>query len=148
MIFYTTSAIFTRFRNKQDENVNGISRSSRVLRKRRNLVSMQFNMMNWLLETISFIPLLFVENVFLKILYLLVISCGTPLVILFNLLFYILTFYQFYFFWSTFWALRKTGGWPGSTSSHAWGYSRKIRIRWLPSKIKGNLLRHRNRIVK
>ena len=76
---------FIRFRNKQDENVTGISRASRVLRKRRNLVSMQFNMMNWLLEIISLIPVMFVENVFLNILYLLVNSCGTPMVILFNL---------------------------------------------------------------
>ena len=118
MIFYTTSAIFTRFRNKQDENVTGISRASRVLRKRRNLVSMQFNMMNWLLEIISLIPVMFVENVFLNILYLLVNSCGTPLVNLFNLIFFSY-FYHSYFFWSTFWALRKTGGWPGSTFSHA-----------------------------
>ena len=42
---------------------------------------MQFNMINWLLETVSLIPLMFVESVFLNILYLLVNSCGTPLVI-------------------------------------------------------------------
>ena len=107
--------LFLRFRNKQDENVS-ISRSSRVLRKRRNLVSMQFNMMNWLLEMISLIPVMFVENVFLNILYLMVNSCGTPLVILFNLPFYI---NKSYFFWYTFWALRKTGGSPGSSSSPA-----------------------------
>ena len=63
----------------------GISKSARVLRKRRNLVSMQFNMINWLLEMISLILVMFKENVFLNILYLLVNSCGTPLVILFHL---------------------------------------------------------------
>ena len=46
---------------------------------------MQFNMINWLLEMISLILVMFVENVFLNILYLLVNSCGTPLVILFHL---------------------------------------------------------------
>ena len=56
---------------------------------------MQFNMMNWLLESISLIPVMFVENVFLNILYLLVNSCGTPLVILFSLLFYINKSYFF-----------------------------------------------------
>ena len=56
---------------------------------------MQFNMMNWLLEMISLIPVMFVENVFLNILYLLVNSCGTPLVILFSLLFYINKSYFF-----------------------------------------------------
>ena len=77
----------TRFRNKQDENVTGISRKAKVLRKRRNLVSVQFNLINWLLETISLIPVMFVENVFLSILYLLVNSCGTPLVILFKFIY-------------------------------------------------------------
>ena len=46
---------------------------------------MQFNMINWLLEMISLILVMFKENVFLNILYLLVNSCGTPLVILFHL---------------------------------------------------------------
>ena len=74
-----------RFRKVQDNKINGLSSSAKIARKRRNLVSMQFNMMNWLLEIISLIPVMFVENVFLNILYLLVNSCGTPLVILFNL---------------------------------------------------------------
>ena len=78
-----------RFTNRQTENVPGISSSARILRKRRNLVSMQFNMINWLLETVSFI-LYQKNNVFLTILYVLVNSCGTPLVILFKLSLYIL----------------------------------------------------------
>ena len=71
---------FYRFRNNQDENVTGISRTARVLRKRSNLVTMRFNMINWLLETVSLVLVMFKENVFLNILYLLVNSCGTPLV--------------------------------------------------------------------
>ena len=73
-------SILSRFRNRHDEKVAGISRSARVLRKRRNLVSMRFNMINWLLETISIILVMVEDNVFLSILYLLVTSCGTPLV--------------------------------------------------------------------
>ena len=72
-----------RFRNRQT-NVSGISSSARVLRKRRNLVSMRFNMINWLLETVSLILVIRNNNVFLTILYHLANSCGTPLVILFQ----------------------------------------------------------------
>ena len=105
-----------RFTNRQAENVLGISSSAKVLRKRRNLVSMRFNMINWLLETVSLILFLIKNNVFLTILYVLVNSCGTPLVILFKL-FWI--FHSFtIFFWSTFSELRKTGSLPGSISSH------------------------------
>ena len=70
---------YKRFRNRQT-NVSGISSSARVLRKRRNLVSMRFNMINWLLETVSLVLVMFVEKQILTILYLLVTSCGTPLV--------------------------------------------------------------------
>ena len=73
--------MLTRFRNRHDEKVNGISQSAKVLRKRRNLVSMRFNMMNWVLETVSLILVMIKDNVFVSILYLLVNSCGTPLVI-------------------------------------------------------------------
>ena len=85
-----------RFRNKQDEKVIGLSSSARALRKRRNLVSVQFNFMNWLLETTSLSLLMIGDrwNVVLNLLYLLVNSCGTPLVILINCFF---IFYQFFF---------------------------------------------------
>ena len=79
-----------RFTNRQTENVPGLSSSARVLRKRRNLVSMRFNMINWLLETVSLILYLNKNDVFLTVLYILVNSCGTPLVILFKLFLYIL----------------------------------------------------------
>ena len=72
--------MLTRFRNRHDEKVIGISQSAKVLRKRRNLVSMRFNMMNWLLETVSLILVMIKDNVFMSIIYLLVTSCGTPLV--------------------------------------------------------------------
>ena len=41
---------------------------------------MRFNMMNWLLETISLVLVLIGKYKLFQILYLLVTSCGTPLV--------------------------------------------------------------------
>ena len=41
---------------------------------------MQFNMFNWLLETVSLILVYFSASMFITILYLLITSCGTPLV--------------------------------------------------------------------
>ena len=64
----------------QDKRVNGLSSSEKTRRKRRNLVSMQFNMFNWLLETVSLILVHFSSSPFITIVYLLVTSCGTPLV--------------------------------------------------------------------
>ena len=64
----------------QDKRVNGLSSSAKTRRKRRNLVSMQFNMFNWLLETVSLILVHFSSSPFITIVYLLVTSCGTPLV--------------------------------------------------------------------
>ena len=60
--------------------MNGLSTAAKIARKRRNLVSTQFNMINWLLETVSLVLVMFVEKQMLTILYLLVTSCGTPLV--------------------------------------------------------------------
>lgn len=46
---------------------------------------MRFNMMNWVLETISIILVTIDEdNVFVTLLFLLVTACGTPLVYWFN----------------------------------------------------------------
>ena len=72
--------MFSRFRKRQDRNAPGLSISARNARWTRNLVSMRFNMINWLLETVSTSLVLVGENKFFTILYLLVNSCGTPLV--------------------------------------------------------------------
>ena len=69
-----------RFRNQQDNRANGLSTAARTRRKRRNLVSTQFNMINWMLELLSLLPVIFQEKQIFTILYLLVTSCGTPLV--------------------------------------------------------------------
>ena len=86
-----------RFRNKQDENVTGISKSAKVFRKRRNLVSMRFNLMNWLLEAISLILASIGENIFWNFLYLLLNSIGTPLVVQPTFVVCYMYFYQSYF---------------------------------------------------
>ena len=93
--------ILVRFRKMQDRKELGLNSSAKYLRKRyrcseifflfnivnksslwwrRNLVSMRFNMMNWLLETISLVLVMIGEYKLSIILYLLVTSCGTPLV--------------------------------------------------------------------
>ncbi len=68
--------------------MTGLSSEARGLRKRRNLVTVQFNFMNWLLETTSLIVLTVGDRdgIFFNLIYFTVTSCGTPLVILLNLL--------------------------------------------------------------
>ena len=80
-----------RFRKKQDENATGISSSSKVLRKSRNLVSMRFNMFNWMLEVVSVLLVMIGENPMLENFHNLVNSCGTPVVFFYKYFFLILT---------------------------------------------------------
>ena len=70
-----------RFRNLQDNRIEGVSSVAKMRWKRRNLVSMPFIMINWLLATVSLFPVMFGENLFFSILYLLVISCCAHLVL-------------------------------------------------------------------
>ena len=49
-------------------------------RKNRNLVTMKFNMFNWMLETVSTFMMFIFINRLSTLLYVLVNSCGTPLV--------------------------------------------------------------------
>ena len=69
--------------------MTGLSSEARGLRKRRNLVTVQFNFMNWLLETTSLVVMIGWDRdgIFSNLLYLTITSCGTPLVIWLNLLF-------------------------------------------------------------
>ena len=69
-----------RFRYKHDSNVPGLSSNARQIRKHRNIVTMKFNMFNWILETLINILILSGSNRIFTILYILVMSCGTPLV--------------------------------------------------------------------
>ena len=41
---------------------------------------MKFNLLNWILETVSTIIVVLIKNAYSTTIYLLIISCGTPLV--------------------------------------------------------------------
>ena len=69
-----------RFRYKHDSKVPGLSSNARQMRKHRNIVTMKFNMFNWILETLINILILSGSNRIFTILYILVMSSGTPLV--------------------------------------------------------------------
>jgi hypothetical protein len=65
------------FRKKLNEKNVGLSKAAVMLRKRRNLVTMKFNLFTWIWETSSM--LIVAVNIDMKILYALSISCGPPL---------------------------------------------------------------------
>ena len=58
-----------RFRQQQDNKDSGISLSSRTRRKKQNLVTMKFNMFNWLLETVSTLLVLFSVSEYFVLVY-------------------------------------------------------------------------------
>ena len=72
--------ILFRFRNTQDSRTPGLSSTSRQSRRSKNLVSTKFNLANWLLEMLGTFLVLIDINRFFTILYLLIMSCSTPLV--------------------------------------------------------------------
>ena len=57
-----------------------MSDNAKKRRKHRNVVTMKFNLINYLVETLSGILFLVVKNFFVDLLYLLLNCCGTPLV--------------------------------------------------------------------
>ena len=57
-----------------------MSDNAKKRRKHRNVVTMKFNLINYLVETLSGILFLVVKNFFVDMLYLLLNCCGTPLV--------------------------------------------------------------------
>ena len=76
-----------RFRKKQDEINSGLSSTSKILRKSKNLVSMRFNMFNWMLEVVSVLLVMMGENPMLETFHNLVNSCGTPVVFFYKYFF-------------------------------------------------------------
>ena len=72
--------LFIRFINQQNDQVVGLSDTAKKRRKHRNVVTMKFNLINYLVETLSGILFLVVKNFFVDMLYLLLNCCGTPLV--------------------------------------------------------------------
>ena len=63
-ISYSRS-LFDRFTHEQNKNIVGLSENARSKRKQRNVVTMKFNMINYLLETLSLILLLTVDDYFI-----------------------------------------------------------------------------------
>ena len=57
-----------------------MSDAAKKRRKRRNVVTMKFNLINYVVETVGVIMCLVVKNFFVDLLYLLFNWCSTPLV--------------------------------------------------------------------
>ena len=57
-----------------------MSEAARNKRKHRNVVAMKFNLINYILETVSMILMLVFKEEVIILLYLLANSCGPPLV--------------------------------------------------------------------
>ena len=52
--------------------MSGLTEAARKVRRTKNLVSMKFNLLNFLMETLSVLLLLAIKSYFIRILYLLV----------------------------------------------------------------------------
>ena len=63
----------------------GITEGHRSKRRKRNLVTLKFNMINWIIETVSIIMVVNVSNDLVFTLYILLNSCATPLVYIFGI---------------------------------------------------------------
>ena len=61
--------ILRRFKNNQNERVVGLSEVAKRRREQRNVVTMKFNLINYLLETVSVLMSLLVKNFFVDLLY-------------------------------------------------------------------------------
>ena len=66
-----------KFCQKQNSRALGLSERARNSRKQRNLVNVKFNLLNWILDTVS-LGLVMISGEDYQIIYLLVISCGHP----------------------------------------------------------------------
>ena len=67
-----------KFIRAQDSQVCGLSERNRNKRRTRNLVTIKFNLLSWILDTTSI--LLVIISKHFNILYLLVNSCGPPVI--------------------------------------------------------------------
>ena len=60
----------------------GLSYNAKKNRRNRNLVSMKFNLVNWMFESLSTLLVFVNINRFSGLFYVLVMSCGTPIIYL------------------------------------------------------------------
>ena len=72
--------LYFRFIKQQDDNVSGLSEEARKRRKGKNAVTMKFNLLNYILDTVSMVLLLNVKGFFIELTNITVKSCTTPLV--------------------------------------------------------------------
>ena len=64
----------------QATNVVGLSEEAKAKRKHRNVVTMKYNLLNYILESVSVVLMITVDDYFIDILYVTINCCGTPLV--------------------------------------------------------------------
>ena len=69
-----------RFVKNQNKIVQGLSKEAKSKRRQRNLVTMKFNFLNWMLETITILIVVINPNELMNVIYNFVNSSGTPLV--------------------------------------------------------------------
>ena len=69
-----------RITKRQNKKVVGLSEAAKARRKHRNLVTMKFNLMNYVLESGTMLLFGLIRNEYISILYFVVNCCGTPLV--------------------------------------------------------------------
>ena len=58
----------------------GLSEEAKAKRKHRNVVTMKCNLLNYILESVSVVLMITVDDYFIDILYVTINCCGTPLV--------------------------------------------------------------------
>ena len=104
-----------RFIKHQDDKVPGLSEAGKTKRRHRNLVTMKFNLLSFVLEAASVILVAISRTFFIRLLYLLVNYCGTPLVQT-TLVQTTSRIEQYLVCRCTTWVLRTTGGRLGNTS--------------------------------
>ena len=64
----------------QATNVVGLSEEAKAKRKHRNVVTMKYNLLNYILESVSVVLMITVDDYFIDILYVTINCCGTPLI--------------------------------------------------------------------
>ena len=77
---FTIIATSSRSNNQRGLHIIPNNIFSNIFWKATFLVTMKFNMINWALETISTLLVIIIINDLIVIVYILIMSCGTPLV--------------------------------------------------------------------
>ena len=76
-----TEIVFLRFRQKQDQKVADVLCKASLQRRRlQSLVSLKFNLVQWIMETIVSIAIFLFESIYSGIFSIFIMSCGTPLI--------------------------------------------------------------------